>query len=136
MIHFITNEHIGKLILRLTVGGLMIFHGTAKLINGIGGMHKLMENHGLPSFIAYGVYLGEVVAPLLLIVGFRSRFASLFVISTMLVAIFLAHFSDILTLGEGGGWGIELQALYLFGATAILFLGSGKYAVSSSNTWD
>lgn len=114
----------------------MVFHGIAKLIKGIDGMQTLMTDHGLPAFTAYGVYLGEVVAPLLLIVGFRSRFASLFVMATMLVAIFLVHPGDIFTLTDSGAWGIELQSFYLFGAAAIVFLGGGKYAVSSGNVWD
>lgn len=136
MMHIITNEHIGKLILRLTVGGLMLPHGIAKIFKGVEGMKTMLGEHGLPAFIAYGVYLGEVVAPLLLIIGFRSRLASLFVLATMLVAIALVHASDIFALAKGGGWGIELQALYMFGSLAVLFLGGGKYAVSSSNKWD
>ena len=35
------------------------------------------------------------------------------------------------TLNHGGGWGVELQALYFFGALAIAVLGTGRYAVMS-----
>ena len=50
------NEDIGKLILRLSIAGLMLFHGFAKLFNGIDGIKFLVNQAGLPEFIAYGVY--------------------------------------------------------------------------------
>ena len=49
--------------------------------------------------------------------------------NNMLFAILLVHTGDILALTEHGGWRLELQGFYLFGALAIVFLGSGKYAI-------
>jgi putative oxidoreductase len=40
------------------------------------------------------------------------------------------------TLNEYGGWAVELLGLYLLGAVALFFTGAGKFAVSSSNSWD
>ena len=62
----ILNEDIGKLILRLSIAGLMLFHGFFKLFNGIDGIKFLVTNAGLPEFIAYGVYLGEIIFPILI----------------------------------------------------------------------
>ena len=84
---------------------------------------------GLPSFIAYGAYVGEVIAPLMIIVGLLSRLGGLLVVVFMLIAILLVHTGDILSLNQHGGWALELQAFYLFGGLAIAFLGSGKFAV-------
>jgi len=70
------NEDIGKLILRLSIAGLMLFHGFAKLINGIDGIKGLVTNAGLPEFIAYGVYFGEIVFPILIIFGLFTRISS------------------------------------------------------------
>ena len=53
----------------------------------------------------------------------------LIIVINMLFAVLLVHTGDILALTEHGGWRLELQAFYLFGALAIAFLGSGKYAV-------
>jgi len=130
------NLDLGFLILRLSVGVLMLFHGIAKLVNGIGGIENLLGKSGLPGFIAYGVYVGEVIVPIMLIVGFRTRLAGLVFAFNMLVAALLAHPEDILTITKNGAWGIELIGLYLFGSIALFFTGGGKYGLSSKNKWD
>lgn len=114
----------------------MLFHGIHKLINGVDGLVGMFERMGLPGFIAYGAYLGEFLAPIFIIVGYRAKIASLFVAATMLVAAMTAHADDILKIGDHGEWALELIGLYLFGAFSIFFLGAGKFAVSSSNKWD
>jgi putative oxidoreductase len=48
----------------------------------------------------------------------------------MIVAVSLSHTSDLVRLTRGGGWGVELQALYLFGAVAVALLGAGRYSLS------
>lgn len=131
-----TQQNIGLLILRLSIGGLMLFHGYHKLIYGIDGIVNMIQKIGMPGFLAYSVFLGELIAPLLLIIGYRTRLASLFVAATMVVAILLAHSNEIFKLGSHGNWALEINGLYLFGSLAILFLGGGKIGLSSSNKWD
>jgi putative oxidoreductase len=131
MIDSLKNDAAGKLVLRCTIGVLMLFHGVAKLMNPgsldfIGG---LLSFHGLPGFITWGVFVGELLAPLLLILGVFSRVGGLFIFVNMLFAIMLAHTGDLFTLSEHGGWRLELQAFYLFGGLAVLLLGSGKMAI-------
>lgn len=120
----------GKLIARLSVGGLMLFHGVSKIIHPasldfIGGM---LSSNGLPSFVAYGVYIGEVVAPLMVIAGYRARAGAVIMAINMLFALYLAHSGDIFSLSEHGGWAVELQMFYLLSAIAVVFLGSGRLA--------
>ncbi|MCG8579256.1 MAG: DoxX family protein [Bacteroidales bacterium] len=129
------NVDFGLLVLRLSVGILMLFHGLAKL-SGLGFIKGMLTEAGLPAFIAYGVYLGEIVAPLLIIIGFRTRLASVVYIINVLVAILLVHAKDIFTLNQHGGWGIELLGLYFFGAVALFFTGAGRLSVSSGQKWD
>jgi putative oxidoreductase len=131
MYELLRNDAAGKLVLRLTVGILMLFHGVSKVLHPgsvefIGG--KLGES-GLPAVLAYGVYVGEVVAPAMILLGILSRVGGLIIVINMLFAILLVHTGDILALTEHGGWRLELQAFYLFGALAIVFLGSGRYAI-------
>ncbi|PAF43163.1 DoxX family protein [Helicobacter sp. 11S02596-1] len=121
-------EDIGKLVLRLNVGILMLFHGITKAVNGIGGVEAMITGMGMPAFVAYGVYLGEILAPIMLILGFRVKLASILVILTMLMAIFAVTSGNIFAINQTGGWVIELQGLYLFGALAIFFLGSGRFS--------
>lgn len=124
------NADIGKLILRLSIGGLMLFHGWAKIVGGISGIKFLVSNAGLPEFTAYGVYLGEVLFPVLIVLGLFTRASALFVALTMVTAIFLAHSSDIFAInGSTGGLVIETALMYLLGALSIMFMGGGKYSL-------
>ncbi len=131
-----TSLNIGLLILRFAIGSLMLFHGIAKLTNGVEGISNMLIGKGIPGFFAYGVYAGEVIAPILLIIGFRTRVAALILVINMLVIFFIAHPGDIFALTERGAWELELAGLYLFSSLALFFTGGGKFAVSSSNNWD
>ena len=124
------NESLGKLILRLTVGVLMLFHGVAKITNPatvdyIGGV---LSGSGMPAVLAYGVYVGEIIAPLMVIFGIYCRYGAIIMVVNMVFAIMLMHMNDIFMLTDNGGWRLELQGFFLFGALAIVFLGSGRQA--------
>lgn len=122
-------DDVGKLLLRISVGGLMLFHGTTKLMHGIEPIVGMVKAHHLPESLAYGVYVGEVAAPLLILIGFWTRPAALIFAVNLLVAVWLAHRGMVFTLNSTGGWALELQGLYIFGAAAIFFLGGGRYSV-------
>lgn len=122
---------IAKLLLRLTVGVMVLFHGIEKIINGIGGVKHLTVNAGLPEFFAYGVYVGEIVVPILIILGVYARISSLILAFNMLAAIFLAYGDSLFTLGKHGAPSFELPFLYLVMSVVIFMIGSGKYAVNS-----
>ena len=128
--------NLGLLILRLAFSVLMLFHGYNKIVNGVGGIEDNLIGKGLPGFIAYGVYVGEVIAPLMMIVGFRTRLAALIFAFNMLVAALLAHPSQIFSLTERGIYSLETLALFLFGGLALFFTGGGKFAVSTKSWWD
>ena len=120
---------IAKLLLRLSAG-MMLFHGIHKILHGIEGIKRLTAASGLPEFLAYGVYLGEVVAPVMVIVGYYSRLGALVMSFTMANAIYLAHASELFTLGRHGAPAAELPLLYLFLGVAIALVGPGKYAIN------
>lgn len=130
------NTDLGLLILRLSIGILMLLHGIAKLMHGAGGIEQMLDGMGLPSFIVYGVYIGEVIAPLFIIFGYGTRVAAAVFAFNMIVAVGMAHAGDIFTLSKSGGWTIEMQGLYFFGAVALMFTGAGKYAISNKHLWD
>lgn len=123
------TDDVGKLVLRVSVGLMMLLHGIAKLSGGVGGIAGMLAGRGLPEFFAYGVYLGEVVGPLLVIIGLFTRIGALLMIGNMLVAIALAHMAELFSLGQMGGWALETQGLFLFGSVAIALLGAGRYSV-------
>lgn len=122
------QANIGKLILRLMIGGMMFLHGIAKMSHGIDFIKGIIARNDLPEFLAFGVYIGEVLAPLLLIIGFKSRLAAGIIAFNMIVAIYLVHMKDMFILTNTGAWAVETQMFYLFGSICIILLGSGKYA--------
>jgi putative oxidoreductase len=126
------SNDIAKFILRLTVGGLMIFHGLAKVTHGIAWLGPAAAAAGLPEFIKFGVYLGEIVGPLLLILGYHTRIGALLVMTDMVFALYIAHRHQLLTVGPSGGWAVELPVFFLLAALAVFFLGGGKYSVGGS----
>ena len=127
---FYENDDVGKLVIRLTVGVLMLFHGVAKLIDlsSLQFIKGQLGSFSLPELIAYGVYIGEIAAPFMIIFGMYSRFGGLLIVVNMLFAIVLVHGHELFALTNHGGWALELQGFYLLGGLAILLLGSGKYA--------
>jgi len=126
---------LGKLILRLAFSIMMIFHGWHKLIGGIDYIQGLLTQHGLPGFIGYGVFIGELVAPLLIILGIFTRPAALVFSFTMLAAYLLIDPGKVLMLTKVGAWGAEDMAVYFFAGLAIAFLGSGRYSVMKDPNW-
>ncbi|MYN13274.1 DoxX family membrane protein [Pusillimonas sp. TS35] len=124
-----TQDDLGKLLLRLTVGILFLFHGFAKLTKGVSGIESMVVANGLPAFVAWGVYLGEVIGPILVILGFYTRLGALLIAINMLFAVALAHTGHLAEFTANGGWRLELQALFLFGALAISLMGAGRFSL-------
>jgi putative oxidoreductase len=130
---FMKDNDLGLLVLRLSTGGLMLFHGVSKLINGVGPIGEMLAALGLPSFIAYGSLLVELVAALIMVLGLWTRAAAVAMVFNMIVAILMAHTSVIFSLTPQGGWAIELPMLYLLPALALVFTGGGRYALTRNN---
>ncbi len=124
------NDDIGKLILRLTLGFLTLLHGLHKIIHGIDGIKGMLANAGLPEVLAYGVYVGEVLAPIMILIGWHTRIGAGLIVINMLFAIGLAHAHELLDLTQHGGWALELQGFFLFTALALIFTGPGSLGIN------
>ncbi|MBS5153924.1 DoxX family protein [Escherichia ruysiae] len=131
----LTHEDFGKLLLRLAVGGLMLFHGIHKLFAGIDGISGMLVAKGFPGFIAYGVLIGEVVAPILIILGILTRPAALVIALTMVVAWLMVGMGKTGMLDKTGAWAIESLVYFFIAALAVAFLGAGRYAVAGNSAW-
>lgn len=131
----LSHEDFGKLLLRLAVGGLMLFHGLHKLFAGIDGISAMLVAKGFPGFIAYGVLVGEVVAPVLIILGVLTRLSALVLAFTMVVAWLMVAMGKTFALDAVGAWAIESIVNYFIGGMAIAFLGAGKYALAKGSVW-
>lgn len=129
----IRSDDTGKFVLRLALGILILLHGISKLSNGVGFVASMLSANGLPGALAYLVYVGEILAPVLLIAGIYTRPAAWITVINMLVAIWLVHIKDFWVIGKTGGWALELQGMFLFAALAVAFLGAGRFSVGGTS---
>jgi putative oxidoreductase len=120
-------SNYGYTLFRVGIPALMLLHGTHKLEKLMaGGEIKFMDFLGMGTELSLVLaVIGELVAPILLIVGFKTRLASIPAIITMFVAAFVAHAGE--PLGER-----EHSLLYMIAFIAIAMIGSGEYSL---DTW-
>jgi len=118
---------IGLLLLRVTFGGLMLInHGWGKMMKFFGDDPiKFADPIGMgeTASLALAVF-AEVLCAVLIILGFLTRWATIPLITTMLVAIFIVHISDPFKK-------MEMAILYLIPYIVIWINGAGKYSVDA-----
>jgi len=124
----------GRFVLRVALGVLVLFHGIDKIVGGsYGFVTDVLAKTGMPPAFGFLVYIGEVLAPLLLIIGAWTRLAGVIVMINMIVAVVLAHAGQLFTRAPTGGYALELQAMYLFAALAVALLGAGRYSLGGAD---
>jgi len=114
---------LALLLLRVGFSGMMLTHGIPKLA-------KLGDSPiAFPDPIGVGstaslilTLLGEVVAPILILIGFKTKLAAIPAAITMLVAAFVVHLSDPMATKEKA-------LLYLIGFVVIFLAGPGKFSI-------
>ena len=116
-------KDIGLAILRIAPSLLLMTHGIPKFQNLIAGSFEFGDPIGIgaaPSlFLAV---IGEVVCPVLIIIGYKTRWTAFPPAITMLVATFIVHASD--PIGTK-----EKALLFLTFFIVIMLLGPGRYSV-------
>lgn len=114
-----------SLILRVTLGLLMLSHGIPKLMKLMNGTMEFGDpiGIGVPASLTLTVF-AEVVCSVLIIIGMWTRLALIPLMITMAVAVFIVHIND--PLGT-----MELALMYLLSYCALFLLGSGKYSVDA-----
>lgn len=119
-------SNYGYTLFRVGIPALMLMHGTHKLEQLMaGGEIKFMDFLGLGTEVSLALaVIGELVAPLFLIVGFKTRWASIPAIITMFVAAFVAHSGE--PLDER-----EHSLLYMVAFIAIAMIGSGENSLDA-----
>jgi putative oxidoreductase len=134
---FVNNSDLGKLILRVLVGTLMLFHGISKLQHGYGNVEQMLRGAGFPGYLSHLILVGEILAPFFMILGLYTRQAALIQAFVMMMAIFLVHTKELFSVSPHGGYALELQAFYLFGALAVFFFGAGRFNMArGKGPWD
>ncbi|UII79407.1 DoxX family protein [Flagellimonas sp. CMM7] len=115
--------HLGLALLRIVPSAFMLTHGYPKFQNLISG------NTDFPNPLGIGqaptlflTVIGEFLCPILLIIGFKTRWAAIPSAITMLVAAIVVHGAD--PFGKK-----ELALLYATIFIVIFLLGPGKYSI-------
>ena len=124
------SEDLGKLILRITLGGLLLLHGMHKLLNGIAPIKAMVAAHNVPDVVSYGVYMGEIVGPLMVLLGLFARIGGALIAANMLAAVFLAGMAQATAFNAMGGYALELEAFYFWSAVAVMLLGAGRFSIA------
>ncbi|MBD8161664.1 DoxX family protein [Erwinia persicina] len=125
---------LGRLLLRVSLGVLLLFHGVFKVEHGVGWIARLLHAHGVPGFVAYGAYIGEVLAPAMIIIGLMTRPAAFIIAVNLVVATLLVKTGAVWDRTGVGAWALEGEALYFFGALAVMFLGAGRFTLVSNSS--
>ena len=115
--------NLGLLILRFGFSIALMTHGYGKFLKVINGNFKFSDPIGIgiaPSLILAS--FGEFIAPIFIIIGWKTRLFSIFPALTMLVAFIIAHDGDPFSRKEK-------SLMYLIAFVAIYFIGPGKYSV-------
>jgi putative oxidoreductase len=111
------------LLLRISLGGLMLPHGYTKLLNFATKSSTFADPFHIGGPLSLSlVIFAELFCSGLVVLGLMTRLATLPLIVTMGVALFYSHKGEIF--GDG-----EHAALYLAGYIALLFAGPGKVSV-------
>jgi putative oxidoreductase len=112
-------------ILRISISGMMLMHGIPKIERLFASPIEFGDPIGVgPTLSLILALIGEVVAPILIIIGFKTKLAAIPAIITMFVAAFVVHLND--DLGTK-----EKALLYLVGFVVVLLAGPGKYAMDN-----
>lgn len=117
------NIDIAILILRVSVAALMLVHGIPKLLSLVSGDPvQFPALIGSPAVSLSLAVFAEVFCSILILLGLSTRLATIPLIITMLVAVFLIHAADPFSNKEVG-------LLYLVGYIILLITGSGKISL-------
>lgn len=123
-------DDLSKFFLRLGVGGMMLFHGIHTLLTGLDPIKAILSAHGLPDALAYAAYFGEIVGPLLVLLGMFARAGAALIALEIVALVALGGLTHLITVSPDGAYGLEVEALYLFGAVAIAVGGAGKWGLA------
>ncbi|WP_439256849.1 DoxX family protein [Lonepinella sp. BR2271] len=127
----LSKPALAKFILRVSFSFMFLLHGIHKITGGIDFIAGKFVELGLPGFFAYAVYLGEVISPILIILGILTRLNAFIIVCCCVVIVLLMYTPIFFSLAPTGAWAIESVATYFFAFLALMFCGSGKYALKA-----
>jgi len=142
-----STDDLGKLVVRLVVGILIVFHGLA-LATGDMGIPNNLVRWGLPASLMWLGFLVEFGGGLMMILGAYARLGGLLLGIFMVIAIIMAHAGLMGSQNHlflvannpaGNHWDhyfLETQMFYLLGGFAVALLGAGRYGLNIGGKWN
>ena len=133
-----SHEDLVKLLLRVNVGVLILFH-TYAVITGEQAIRDTMVAWHLPVGLAWSAVLFEGVAPIMVILGVYARIGGWMMTFWMVMALLMAHLFTghfLMLAPNGAGWRIETQVFFLVNSLAVALVGAGRYGLNIGGRWN
>ena len=142
-----SNDDLGKLIIRVAVGVLIVFHGLA-VLTGDPGIPNRLAAWGLPEQLKWLGFFAEFFGGLMMIAGAYARVGGFLVGLFMVMAIIMSHIGlmgsqnhlFLVAMNPAGNhWDhyfLDTQMFYLLGGFSVFFLGAGKYGLKMGGEWN
>ena len=122
------TQAIGALVLRISIGIVMIAHGLLKvMVFTLPGTAQFFDSVGFPGWSAYPVTFIEIAGGVLLISGIATRWVSLALIPVLLGATSVHFGAGWVFSNANGGW--EYPAFLTAALIVQALLGPGAYAL-------
>ena len=132
------REDLAKLVLRVTVGALILLH-TWAVINGELAIRDTLARWGMPIELAWTAVIFEGIAPIMVILGIYARLGAWMMVFWMVMAFLLAHIDTghVFQLAESGvGWRVEGPFFFLACSLCVALLGAGRYGLNIGGRWN
>ncbi|HBG31693.1 DoxX family protein [Candidatus Macondimonas diazotrophica] len=118
------NPALAAMLLRVALGSMWIAHAMLKYVTfTIPGFSSWLESQGLPGFMAWPVFILELLGGITILVGFHGRWTSLALLPIMVVATSTHVANGWVHSSQGGGW--EYPAFLAIASMAHFFAGDG-----------
>ncbi|MCF6289287.1 MAG: DoxX family protein [Proteobacteria bacterium] len=125
-----TYDSTGAMLLRMGLGTMWIAHALLKwFVFTIPGFASWLESQGIPAFMAWPVFLLELIGGTMILIGYYGRYASAILVPVMLVAAWTHIANGWSHTSEGGGW--EYPMFLVLASIVHVLLGDGRFAISS-----
>jgi putative oxidoreductase len=117
-------QPLALLVMRLTLGAVMVGHGYHKVFGGLQHHAQFVASLGLPAWTSYLSSFAEFFGGLLILLGLFTRVAAFAICVDLSVAIAKVHIHN----GLMGNGGYEFPLALATLAFAIIFFGAGPIA--------
>ncbi|WP_157266034.1 DoxX family protein [Azohydromonas aeria] len=127
----ISTAAYGATLLRLSMGTMWIAHALLKLlVFTLPGTAQFFDSVGFPGFLAYPVFVAELIGGLMLVLGLYARQVALALLPVMLAATSVHLGNGWVFTSAGGGW--EYPAFLCVASVVQWLLGDGAWALRRS----